>query len=131
MSTVEICCLTGAALAFACVVLLDALRRRAVRAERSLLDRIESGEQKFQELLAEFKSLEARMEEVRMEAGLLVPPEPPRSGLNLNRRSEALWRLRKGETADGVASALGVPVAEVQLLEKVQKILVASVPGGC
>jgi hypothetical protein len=126
MSTVEICCLTGAALAFACIVLLDGLRRRAVRAERSLLDRIESGEQKFRELIAEFKSLETRMEAVRMEAGLLVPPEPPRSGLNLNRRSEALWRLRKGETAGEVAATLGVPVAEAQLLEKVQRILVST-----
>ena len=120
MSTVEICCLTGAALAFACIVLLDGLRRRAV------LDRIESGEQKFRELIAEFKSLETRMEAVRMEAGLLVPPEPPRSGLNLNRRSEALWRLRKGETAGEVAATLGVPVAEAQLLEKVQRILVST-----
>ncbi|HWR52456.1 MAG TPA: hypothetical protein VN428_15195 [Bryobacteraceae bacterium] len=126
MSTVEICCLTGAALAFACVVLIDALRRRAIRAERSLLDRIDTGEQRFEDLMVQFKSLEARMEEVRLESGLLVPPEPPRSGLNLNRRSEALWRLRKGETADEISTALGVPVAEVQLLEKVQKILVGS-----
>lgn len=130
MSTVEICCLTGAALAFACVVLLDGLRRRAARAEKALMERIETSERRFDELLAEFKALDARMEEVRREAGVLVPPEPLHSGMNLNRRSEALWRLRKGETAGGVAEALGVPVAEVQLLEKVQRILVGSAAGG-
>ncbi len=62
---------------------------------------------------------------------LPAPPQPvepefvpavPRSGFHLNRRSQALRLLRRGEDIAHVAAALGVPHREVELLVRVQQL---------
>jgi hypothetical protein len=63
------------------------------------------------------------------------PPEPeriylpvaPRSGFNLNKRTQAMRMLRRGEDLAHVAAALGVPRKEVELLIRVQGIVAARV----
>lgn len=54
---------------------------------------------------------------------LLVAPAPPRAGLNLGTRSQALRMSRRGDTAQQIAAALGIPEREVELLLKVQRIV--------
>ncbi|MDQ6700068.1 MAG: hypothetical protein M3Z36_07765 [Acidobacteriota bacterium] len=54
-------------------------------------------------------------------AGVLVAPAPPRSGLNLGKRSQALRLYRHGETADKIAMNLDLPRADVKLLLKVHQ----------
>ena len=68
--------------------------------------------------------VEGSLAEVRETSGALVPPAPPRSGLNLSTRSQVLRRNRFGEPAGDIAAALGVPRAEVDLLLKVNRIVV-------
>lgn len=55
-------------------------------------------------------------------AGVLVAPRPLPSGLNLNKRSQAVRMLRRGATADTVATTLTLPLPEVELLLRVQQL---------
>ena len=64
--------------------------------------------------------LSERLRETEERTGVLIPPAPPKSGLNLNKRSQALRMLRRGEPAGSVAASLHLPHREVELLLKVQ-----------
>jgi hypothetical protein len=75
---------------------------------------------------AKMESMDERWKELSQLSSLLVPPPPPRSGLNLNKRSQALERHRRGETPPEIAAALAIPRNEVELLVKVQRIVLSS-----
>ena len=90
--------------------------------------------QRLQEQHREIQNLEqrtgAQLDDVRTglreadeRSGVLVPPSPPRSGLNLNKRSQVLRMSRHGENESNIAAALSLPRKEVELLLKVQKIV--------
>lgn len=83
---------------------------------------------------------EAAIEAVRSEAESCarqlreIRQEPPRSGafaqtqpgLNVSKRSQALRMHRRGDAPEQIASTLGVPLQEVELLLKVHRIVVAA-----
>jgi hypothetical protein len=69
--------------------------------------------------------LDERWKELSQISSLLVAPTPPRSGLNLSRRSQALQMSRRGETPQEISTTLSIPRNEVELLVKVQKIVLA------
>jgi hypothetical protein len=75
----------------------------------------------------EMDTLRERLRDSEDRCGMLVPPPAIPSGMNLNKRSQAIRMLRLGDGPDRIAAALGLPVKEVELLAKIQKILVASV----
>ena len=57
------------------------------------------------------------------------PPSAPggvRPALNLSKRSQALRMHRRGESPDRIASELDIPPQEVELLIKVQRIVLGS-----
>jgi len=72
-------------------------------------------------------TLESDLREVERQTGMLVAPAPARSGLNLSKRTQVLRMHRAGQDAAGIATALGLPRAEVQLLVKVHKIAVEQI----
>src|SRR5580700_5000833 len=74
---------------------------------------------------AKMESLDERWKELSQVSNLLIPPPPPRSGLNLNKRSQALQMSRRGETPPEIANALAIPQNEVELLVKVQRIVLS------
>lgn len=74
---------------------------------------------------AKMESLDERWKELSQISNLLVPPAPPRSGLNLTKRSQALQMHRRGEGPQQIAEALSLPQNEVELLVKVQQIMLA------
>ena len=84
---------------------------------------------------AEIEELGRRLEEMdarwRKSASQAAPAEPAaatvRSGMNLNRRSQALRLHRRGETAGEIARLLSMPAGEVQLLLKVHHLLAQQV----
>ena len=78
------------------------------------------------DVATELAAAKARLQETEERAGVLVSPPPPRSGLNLNKRSQALRMSRIGEKPEHIAAALDLPRKEVELLLKVQKIVLAS-----
>ncbi len=82
------------------------------------------------ELRAEVESLraagaamEGALKEIEEQSGALVPPPPSCSGLNLSKRSQVLSRHRLGEDPDQIAAALNLPRTEVDLLLKVNRIV--------
>jgi hypothetical protein len=50
-----------------------------------------------------------------------------RPGLNLSKRSQALRMHRRGEASPEIAAALNIPSQEVELLIKVQRIVLSNI----
>ncbi len=71
------------------------------------------------------EALDERWVELSQISGLLVPPPPPRSGLNLSKRSQALQMSRRGEKPQDIAVALSIPQNEVELMLKVQRMVLS------
>jgi hypothetical protein len=71
----------------------------------------------------------ARVSEVqaRETEPVFVPPPAARSGLNLNKRVQAMRMVRRNEDISTIAAALGVTRKEVELLIRVQGISRAAV----
>ena len=78
------------------------------------------------DLKAHLAELSARVLDTEERTGVLVPPVPPRSGLNLNKRSQVIRMSRRGEQAEKIAASLNLPQREVELLLKVYGRLVYS-----
>lgn len=77
-------------------------------------------------LRKELNEMQTDLQEAKQRTGVLVPPSPPKSGFNLNKRSQALRMSRLGEKPENIASALGLPRQEIELLMKIQKIVITS-----
>lgn len=89
-------------------------RARKIEKElRAELDRLRAGN----------AELAGALKQVEEQSGTLVAP-PPRTGLNLSHRSQVLRRHRLGEDAVRIAGALGLPRNEVDLLIKVNRIII-------
>jgi hypothetical protein len=71
------------------------------------------------DLQAQVAELNARVLDTEERTGVLVPPSPPQSGLNLTKRSQVIRMSRRGEQAEKIAAALNLPRREVELLLKV------------
>ena len=76
-------------------------------------------ESAIEDLSAQVAELGTRLLDAEERTGVLVPPIPPRSGLNLNKRSQVIRMSRRGEQADHIAASLNLPRREVELLLKV------------
>ncbi len=73
-------------------------------------------------LKATLAELAERIHRAEDHAGVLVAPRPLPSGFNLNKRSQAVRMLRRGAAADTVATALMLPLPEVELLLRIQQM---------
>jgi len=78
------------------------------------------------ELKAQVAELTARVLDTEERTGVLVAPTPPRSGLNLNKRSQVIRMSRRGEQAEKIAASLNLPQREVELLLKIYSRVVYS-----
>lgn len=76
----------------------------------------------IQRIQLAIEELRVGLREAEERAGVLVPPTPPRSGLNLNTRTQALRMLRRGDRPEQIAAALRVPENEIRLLLKVHQL---------
>lgn len=83
---------------------------------------------KEQEQRCDFQLTEIKqaLREAEERAGVLVAPKPPPSGLNLSKRSQVMRMARSGEKSENIAVALSLPRREVELVMKVQKIVLTS-----
>jgi DNA-binding NarL/FixJ family response regulator len=79
-----------------------------------------------EELKAQVAQLSARILDAEERTGVLVPPTPPRSGMNLNKRSQVIRMSRRGEQVEKIAASLNLPQREVELLLKVHGSVVYS-----
>src|SRR6185503_15869149 len=104
-----------------CLVLFVSLKGDLRACERRSKKKLAAMERDWD---AKIQLLDERWEELSQISGLLVPPTPPRSGLNLTKRSQALQMFRRGETPQDIAAALSIPRNEVELLMKVQALTI-------
>ena len=73
------------------------------------------------------QALETDLRAVERQTGMLVPPAPARSGLNLSKRTHVLRMNRAGQDGASIASGLSLPRSEVELLIKVHRIVVEQI----
>ncbi len=80
------------------------------------------------EASARIAVLESEIRELKKDLESLPSPSPPAPGvgINLNKRTQALRMSRLGEEPEHIAAALQIPRREVDLLVKVQRLLVTS-----
>jgi hypothetical protein len=105
-----------------CLFLFVSLKRELLACEARWRKKLAAQETDWK---AQVETLDERWKELSQISNLLVPPTPPRSGLNLNKRSQALQMHRRGEAPGDIAAALSIPRNEVELLVKVQRITLA------
>lgn len=98
------------------------IRIMKLRADRRELSQRASSN----DLKAQLAELTARVLDTEERTGVLVPPIPPKSGLNLNKRSQVIRMSRRGEQPEKIAALLNLPQREVELLLKVYGGLVYS-----
>ncbi len=67
------------------------------------------------------EQLKSQFQELEGKAGEMVPPSPARSGMNLNKRTQASRMFRRGERPEQIAAALSLPRNEVALLLKIHQ----------
>jgi hypothetical protein len=74
------------------------------------------------EIEAKLAELSERMRDAEDRAGVLAPSLPPRSSLNVGKRTQVLRLSRRGEPPEKIAALLGMPIREVELLLKVHAL---------
>ena len=72
------------------------------------------------------EQLKKHFAELEGKAGEMVPPSPAKSGMNLNKRSQAARMFRRGERPEQIAAALSLPRNEVVLLLKIHEASMAN-----
>jgi len=81
-----------------------------------------------QDVREKLDELRGRLQEAEERSGMLVAPATLRSGLNLNKRSQALRMSRRGERPESIAASLSLPRRQVELLLKVHAMALNNTP---
>lgn len=105
---------------------LDVLQSARASGERDY-NRVQQRQSETAQALAALQSrledLDARFVQVESYAAVCVPPRPSNSGMNINRRVEAVRMLREGRTEEQVAAELALALSEVRLIGHLEKNL--------
>ena len=112
--------LLAASVAIFCIVMFR-LQRRVRALEMAGREESERVQTVLQMMDGAIDCLSEQARDSCERAGVLVAPAPPRSGLNLGKRSQALRLHRHGEAADKIAMNLDLPQADVKLLIKIHQ----------
>jgi hypothetical protein len=99
---------------------IRALEKRGQAAETTLAETIA-------EMGASLDVVRAELRELQEQTGMLVPPAPAKSGLNLSKRGQVLQMFRRGQAPEQIAASLGLPLTEIDLLIKVHQIVLEQV----
>src|SRR5262245_4901516 len=85
-----------------CVYLFVTVKAELRRQAKGHRRRVEPIQELVERLQSSIQDLNERLSEAEEQRGLLVEPQPPRSGLNFGKRSEALRLHRRGESAERI-----------------------------
>jgi DNA-binding NarL/FixJ family response regulator len=118
---------TGFGLCLYLFVTLKAEIRGLLRRRIEDRQRLEAVEAALCDVRLGAESLESDLRAIERQTGMLVAPAPARSGLNLSKRTHVLRMHRAGQETAGIAAALALPRSEVELLIKVQRIVVEQI----
>lgn len=100
-----------------------AMTRRGRRERQAVEAELQAARGEIAALSELLAKLDASLRELEQVNGALVPPPPTRSGLNVTLRSQVLRRHRLGEEPACIATSLGLPLTEVNLLVKVNQLV--------
>jgi hypothetical protein len=106
-----------------CIYLFTTLKRDLRHMERRLVRRCQAMDKLIGGFQTATEELRSGLHEAEERAGLLVAPAPPKSGLNLSKRSQVLRMARLGASPEKIAAVLSLPQNEVDLLLKVHHIM--------
>ncbi len=106
----------------ACAQLFFTLKRQIQKLNKECQDLHQVQEDAAREWISRNAALEERLRAEELRASVLTPPAPPRSGLNMNKRTHVIRLARRGERPGAIASTLQLPRAEVDLLLKLEKL---------
>lgn len=99
--------------------------KQEIRRLKSRLDRQQADDSTSRrDLKLKLEEITLRLRDSEDRADVLVAPEPPRSGLNLTKRSQVIRMSRRGERAENIAASLSLPRGEVDLLLKINALAV-------
>jgi hypothetical protein len=104
------------------ISLKQEIQRLKLRLDRQQADEATSA----RDLNVRLEAITLRLRDSEDRAGVLVAPEPPRSGLNLTKRSQVIRMSRRGERAENIAASLSLPRGEVDLLLKINALAAGS-----
>ena len=107
-----------------CFFTFQSFKQQTVALRRELRKKQSDSEAAILALQADIEVLKRGLREAEDRAGLLVAPTQPRSGFNISKRSQALRMSRLGESSANISAALSLPRREVDLLLKIQKIVI-------
>jgi len=108
------------------VYLFVCLKKEIWRLERRWDNGAQALTQQVEQAHFAVGELKVGLREAEERTGMLVPPTPPTSGMNLSKRTQALRMSRRGERPERIAAALGLPQKEVELLVKVHRIVLCT-----
>lgn len=120
--------MAGAVLASACLffTLKLAFQSALARIRRD----VKRAQAELDQLKRDVAGIGLRLQDAEERAGVLVPPTPPRSGLNVSRRTQVIRRFRRGGRPENIAASLNLPKGEVELLLKVHRMAVDGLSKG-
>lgn len=101
--------------------ILTVAEERSERCVNDLRRSVPAVSESLSELQKSLEELEARFTDVESYASVCVPPKPAGSGLNINRRVEAVRLLQEGKTEEAIAADLGIALSEVRLIAHLEK----------
>lgn len=101
---------------------VGALAQRARRERRAMETEAEAVRREAAEMREMLARLEASLRELEQANSVPARPHPPRSGLNMTVRSQVLRRHRAGDDPAAIAASLGLPLADVNLLLKIDRL---------
>jgi hypothetical protein len=97
--------------------------RCMVHAENRMKAAVERSEATLGNWRETLDSLSAQVRDLPRESLPGPTSAPPKSGLNMGKRSQVLRMRRRGDAPEQIAIALEIPLQEVDLLLKVQRIV--------
>ena len=106
-----------------CLYLFLLVKRELRAAELRLGERQRVLEESAAQARETMRNLERGFGELQDRTGLLVPPAPAPSGLNLGKRGQVLRMFRRGESPARISASLALPRREVELVVKVQQLV--------
>lgn len=83
--------------------------------------RLSESELTLAEVRAGVEELQSRFVDVESYAAVCVPQKPASSGLNINRRVEAVRLLKDGHSEERVAAELAIALSEVRLIGHLER----------
>ena len=110
-----------------CLYLFVTLKVEWSKLEKRSQDKMKALSEQLARLHAQLEQARAETRELQEHSGMLVPPAPAASGLNLSKRGQVLQMHRRGQSADQIAVSLALPRTEVDLLLKIHRLVLEQV----